>query len=126
VLELAHLGFQFVHNLGQPIRHARGSLVKPILEITLQIFRTGGQFTHDRHELLLSGAYLFGQERFCSRRPSEAKRRIELIDAPVGVDARIRLPHPPPVHQRCFAGVARLGRDRHQRRRQNWRIGAME
>ncbi len=43
----------------------------------------------------------------------ETERRIQFVDAAVGIDTGVRLRHAPAIHERGLAGVASFGCDRH-------------
>ena len=114
ILEFAEPVFlQIVHRACEPIRHRRVGQLKPIFEITIQIFARRRQFSHHDDKLFLDGQNLFGQKRIASRRPSQTKRGIQFIHATVRIHSRVRFQHTTPVHERSLALVTSLGCDRH-------------
>src|SRR5207237_6872085 len=75
---------------------------------------------------LLRAKDFFFNQCAVGRRSRQPERAIQFINATIGIDPMIRFSHPSPIHQRGFAFVARLGRDGHQRKMEEWSVGVME
>src|SRR4030095_6508089 len=88
--------------------------LKTILEVTFPIARGDSQFAHDNNQVILYRENLVRNELIWRNGTGEAERGAQLIDASIGVHARIGFRQSPSVHQRRFAFVASFSDDGHE------------
>jgi len=108
--------FQVVNGSGEAVGHRGGGELKAVFHVAVRIFSRGGEFAHDGNE------FPFARRESVRRRKNpwaEARARpsgrVQFINATVGIDACVSFRDPPPIHERRFAFVTGLGRDRHKK-----------